>query len=115
MKDALIIRGLIEAGFPTSASEEMLDTMSLDEYLIENKESTYMLKVKGNSMKDAGILPGDLILVERGAEARTGNIVLVETGGAYTLKYFKDIKSIRAEEELKVAAVVRSVIRKYSR
>lgn len=122
----LKVLGLIEAGFPTSASEEMIDTMSLDEFLIENKEATYMLKVKGDSMIDAGIMQGDLVLVERGANPKPGDIVIAEIDGAYTLKYFR-IKNkkqyleagnakyldIYPKEELKIEAVVRSVIRKY--
>ena len=52
--------GVVAAGFPSPAEEELLDTMSLDEYLIENKEAIYLLKVTGDSMLDAGIQPGDL-------------------------------------------------------
>src|SRR5262245_26585916 len=68
----LAVLGTISAGFPSPAEEELADTMSLDEYLITNKEATYALRVTGDSMKDAGILPGDLLLVERGAEVRDG-------------------------------------------
>ena len=50
-------------GFP-ARREELIDTMSLDEYLIENKEATYILKVKG-LMIGAGIREGDLVIVER--------------------------------------------------
>src|SRR3989344_1399679 len=42
--------GLVEAGFPAPAEEELLDVMNFDEYLVPNKESTYILKVKGDSM-----------------------------------------------------------------
>src|SRR3989344_6200747 len=41
--------GLVEAGFPSPAEEELLDVMSFDEYLTPNKESSYILKVKGDS------------------------------------------------------------------
>src|SRR3989344_2981895 len=41
--------GLVEAGFPSAAEEELLDVMDFDEYLVPNKESTYILKVKGDS------------------------------------------------------------------
>jgi SOS regulatory protein LexA len=122
----LKVLGLIEAGFPTSAAEEMVDTMSLDEYLVENKEATYMLKVKGDSMINAGIMPGDLVLVERGATVKSGDIVVAEIDGEYTLKFyrFKNKKpyleagnskypDIYPKQELKIEAVVRSVIRKY--
>ena len=47
------ILGTVEAGFPSPAEEELSDTISLDEYLIKNKEATYMLKVSGDSMIDA--------------------------------------------------------------
>lgn len=120
------VLGLIEAGFPTSASEELIDTMSLDEFLLENREASYLLKVKGDSMKDAGILEGDLVIVERGKEARVGDIVVAEVDGDYTLKYLRrdkdglylepandKYKPIHPKEELQVIAVLRAVVRKY--
>ncbi len=118
--------GLVEAGFPTAAEEELLDTMSLDDFLVENKEATYLLKVKGESMIDAGIMPGDLVLVERGKTPRVGDIVVAEVDGDFTLKFYKTkngkpylepanskFKPIYPEHELKIEAIVRSVIRKY--
>ncbi len=60
------VLGTVTAGVPSAAEEELADTMSLDEYLITNKEVTYILKVNGESMIEAGILPGDMLLVERG-------------------------------------------------
>ena len=57
------VLGFITAGFPSPAEEELVDTMSLDEYLISNPQATYLLKVDGDSMIDAGIHPGDLILI----------------------------------------------------
>src|SRR3989344_2146090 len=104
--------GMVEAGFPSAAEEELQDTMSMDEYLIENKEATYMLKVKGDSMIDAGI--------------REGDMVIAEVDGGWTMKYFrkkgglvwlepanKKYKPIFPGEEMRVAAVVRAVVRKY--
>ena len=77
--------GLVEAGFPTMAEEHVLDTMNIDQYLIgdKNKDKTYMLEVKGDSMIEAGINEGDLVIAERiggtGAsrEAKEGDIVIV--------------------------------------
>jgi repressor LexA len=63
--------------------------MSLDEYLITNKEATYILKVNGESMIEAGILPGDMLLVERGAEPRDGDIMIAQVDSAWTMKYFR--------------------------
>jgi repressor LexA len=49
----LPVLGTVAAGFPSPADEELTDTMSLDEYLIANKEATYILKVNGNSLLEA--------------------------------------------------------------
>jgi SOS-response transcriptional repressor LexA len=49
--------GTVEAGFPSPAEEELADTLSLDELLIQNPEATFLLKVSGDSMAEAGILP----------------------------------------------------------
>jgi repressor LexA len=120
------VLGYVEAGFPSPAEEELVDTMTLDEWLIRNKEATFMLKVKGDSMIDAGIMEGDMVLLERGKEAKSGDIVVAEVDGAWTMKYLekkggkvrllpanKNYKPIEPKEELKVAAVVTAVIRKY--
>jgi len=124
---AVPVLGTVTAGFPSPAEEELADTMSLDEYLITNKEATYLLKVNGESMIEAGILPGDLLLVERGAAPRDGDIVIAQVDRDWTMKYFrkrgrkvfleaanKDFKPIHPQEELQIAAVVRAVIRKYA-
>ena len=84
----LPILGTVTAGFPSPAEEELADTMSLDEFLITNKEATYILKVNGESMIDAGILSGDMLLVERGAEPRDGDIVIAQVDREWTMKYW---------------------------
>lgn len=122
----LKVLGTVEAGFPSPAEEELADTMSLDEYLIENKEASYILRVSGNSMKDAGIIDGDMVIVERGAKPKEGDIVIAEVDGNWTMKYLRkkknkfyleaantQFKNIYASDELKISAVVKSVIRKY--
>src|SRR5215470_2746773 len=121
------VLGTVTAGFPSSAEEELADTLTLDEFLITNKEATYILKVDGESMIGAGILPGDMLLVERGVEPRDGDIVVAQVDREWTIKFFRkrgrmvfleaanqDFKPIYPTEELKIAAVVRAVIRKYS-
>lgn len=120
------VLGIVEAGFPSPAEEELLDTMSLDEYLISNKEATFILKVSGNSMIDAGIMPKDMVLVERTDQAKPGDIVIAEVDGKWTMKYLrqngnqmyleaanKKYPPIYPKEELKISAVVKAVIRKY--
>jgi SOS regulatory protein LexA len=124
--DTTKILGTVAAGFPSPAEEELVDTITIDEFLIKNKEATYMLKVSGDSMIEAGIHPGDMALVERNKTPREGDIVIAEVDGAWTMKYFKKqngrpvlvpankkYKTIIPDEELNIAAVVISVIRKY--
>jgi repressor LexA len=120
--------GLIEAGFPSPAEEELLDVLSFDEYLLPNKEASYVLKVKGDSMIDAGICDGDMVIVERRQTFKPGQIVVASLGGEFTLKYLakgprgyylepanKDFKPMYPKdgETLTVEAVVTAVVRKY--
>ena len=122
----LPLLGQIQAGFPSPAEEELSDTMSFDEYLIDNKEASYILKVKGDSMIDAGICEGDMVIVERTTNAKPGNIVIAEVDGEWTMKYLREragsyylqaankkYKPIVPEEGLKVVAIVKAVVRKY--
>ena len=118
--------GLVEAGFPSPAEEELLDVMDFDEYLTPNKESSYILKVKGESMIDAGICPGDLVIVERRQTYKPGQIVIASVDGEYTMKYLrktgekyyldpanKTFKPIYPKGALSIEAVVTGVVRKY--
>ncbi len=125
--------GLVEAGFPTVAEEIDLDMINIDDYLIKDKNSSYMLEVKGESMIDAGIHEGDMVIAEKVSsdgkgkkEVRDGDIVIAMVDGGWTMKYYrnrlgkvylepanKDFKPIYPEFQLEVAAIVRGVIRKY--
>jgi repressor LexA len=118
--------GLVEAGIPTFTEEDRSNTVSIDDYLVRNKETTYLLEVKGDSMIEEGIHEGDLVIVERRNDAKEGDIVIAEVDGGWTMKYFKkkngkpyllpankDYKPIYPKYDLKVAAVVKGVIRKY--
>ncbi|MEI6420488.1 MAG: transcriptional repressor LexA, partial [bacterium] len=120
------VLGLVEAGFPTTAEEDHSDTMSLDEYLIEKKEASFILEVKGDSMIEEGIKEGDLVIVERQNDAKDGEIVIAEVDGGWTMKYLRkegdkvwlepanrNYKPIYPENELRIAAVVKGVVRKY--
>lgn len=120
------VLGTVEAGFPSPAEEELADTLSLDDLLIQNKEATFLLKVSGDSMSGAGILPGDMVIVEKGRTPKNGDIVIAEVDGEWTMKYIKKrgenvtlipanpkYKPIKPKNELKIAGVVTAVVRKY--
>lgn len=118
--------GTVEAGFPSPAEEELADNLSLDDLLIQNPEATFLLKVSGDSMSEAGILPGDMVLVDKGEQPKSGDIVIAEVDGEWTMKYLKKrgesvvlipanpkYQLIRPRKELKIAGVVTAVVRKY--
>jgi len=125
--DAIPLLGQVEAGFPTSADSQLAVHLSLDNYLIpKNRESTYVLKVSGDSMAEAGILPGDLVMVERGKTPKVGDIVVARVDNQWTLEYLDtekgqfclvpangNYKTIYPDQELQVEAVVVGMIRKY--
>lgn len=118
--------GTVEAGFPSPAEEELADNLSLDDLLIQNREATFLLKVSGDSMSGAGILPGDMVLVDKGQVPKNGDIVIAEVDGDWTMKYLRKrgenvallpanpkYQPIRPKKELKIAGVVTAVVRKY--
>ena len=122
----LRILGSVQAGFPSPAEEELIDTVSLDEFLIAKREASYLVKVSGDSMMEAGILPGDLVVVERGRDPKNGDIVIAQVDGQWTMKYYvkkgKEITlragnrkyaDVKPKEELMIGGVVVSCVRKY--
>jgi repressor LexA len=119
--------GTVQAGFPSPAEEELLDVLSLDEFLVQRPDATFMLTVTGDSMIEAGIQPGDIVLAERDVKPRSGQIVVAQVDGEWTLKYYakdkmgvrldpanRKYKPIRPNQSLTVGGVVRAVLRKYA-
>ncbi|MFH0873645.1 MAG: transcriptional repressor LexA [Candidatus Komeilibacteria bacterium] len=126
LAEPLKVLGDVQAGFPSAAEEELVDTLSLDDYLIKNREASFLLRVSGESMIEAGIQPGDLVILERGRDPRNGDVVVAEVDHQWTIKYYvkrgsqiflkpanKNYPIISPKEELKIAGVVTAVIRKY--
>ncbi len=124
---AVKLCGTVQAGFPSPAEEEYADTINLDQYLVRRPESTYLLTVSGDSMIDAGIQPGDLVLVEKGGAPKKNDIVIAQVDGEWTMKYFGQDSSgiyldpantnyprIRPEQTLTIGGIVRAVVRKYT-
>ena len=118
--------GTVEAGFPSPAEEELADNLSLDDLLIQNPEATFLLKVSGDSMSEAGILPGDMVLVDKREQPKNGDIVIAEVDGQWTMKYLRKrgenvmllpanpkYQPIKPKKELKISGVVTAVVRKY--
>ena len=120
------VLGSVEAGFPSPAEEELVDNISIDDLLIQDRKATFLLKVSGDSMTGAGILQGDMVIVDRGQTPKNGDIVIAQVDGEWTMKYLRKrgastslvpanpkYQPIQPKEELKIAGVVTAVVRKY--
>ncbi len=76
----------VRAGLPERIDDAASDALTIDDYLIERPSQTVLVRVKGDSMVDAGILDGDLVVVEKQPSARKGDIVVAIVDGQFTLK-----------------------------
>jgi DNA polymerase V len=77
----------VAAGFPSPADDYVESRIDLNDVLIRHPSSTFFLRVSGDSMRGAGILDGDLLVVDRAIEPRAGLVVVAVLEGAFTLKY----------------------------
>lgn len=119
-------RGAVRAGPPQVVEDAYLDPVTLDRYLIGAPSRAVLIEVKGESMTGAGILPGDLAVVERDAKANSGDLVVALVDGEFTLKRLAreegrfvlkpanpDYPIIRPEGALEIHGIVRGIVRKY--
>ncbi|WP_235923481.1 LexA family protein [Pseudochrobactrum lubricantis] len=81
----LMLHGLC-AGFPSPADDYIDDTIDLSKLLISNPPATFLWRVDGHSMRDAGIFHGDLLIVDRSVKPRDGDIVVATVHGERSLK-----------------------------
>ena len=76
----------VAAGLPSYADDDLDDSIDLNDYLVQKPNSTFMLKVQGMSMRDAGILPEDILIVDRSERAKHNKIVIAALDGELTVK-----------------------------
>ena len=76
----------ISAGFPSPADDFKEIRISLDKELVKNKEATFYARVSGNSMENAGISDGDLLIIDRSLEYRNNKIAVCFINGEFTVK-----------------------------
>lgn len=86
---SLPLLGPIRAGFASPSEENIADTITVGEYLIRDKDASFLLQVVGDSMEGAGIREGDMVIFERTGSYKPGDIVIALTEDGYTLKFLR--------------------------
>ena len=76
----------VPAGFPSPADDFVERRLSLDEHLVRQPASTFLMRVAGDSLAGAGIHDGDLLVVDRAAPPTTGSLVVAVLDGQFVLK-----------------------------
>lgn len=117
----------VKAGFPSPAEDFFDGNLDLNEHLIEHPAATFFVKVDGDSMKNAGIFSGDMLVVDRSVVPVDRKIVIAVVDGELTVKRLRkkgkrlllvaenpDFEPIEVsgEQELMIWGVVTSVVRK---
>lgn len=116
----------VRAGLPSPAAETTPETLTIDEYLVPHPARTVLITVKGDSMIDAGIHPGDVVVVEKRVAANVGDIVVAIIDNEFTLKRLDREKGrivlrpenkaypvIRPKVDTEIFGVVVGLFRKY--
>jgi DNA polymerase V len=78
----------VRAGFPSPADDYAIDNIDLNKYLIKHPTATFLVRVAGDSMIEAGINPDDILVVDRSLDVKNNNIVIVAINGELTVKRF---------------------------
>lgn len=78
-----------QAGFASPAADFVEEALDLHEHLVSNPASTVFVRAQGESMVDAGILDGSILVVDRSVEARTGRIVVAAVNGDLLVKRYR--------------------------
>ncbi|MGE4519984.1 MAG: LexA family protein [Desulfobacteraceae bacterium] len=79
----------VSAGFPSPAEDYVEGSLDLNRHLIKHPAATFFVRVSGNSMVNAGIYPGDILIVDRSLEAVNNKIVIAVLNGELTVKRLK--------------------------
>lgn len=79
----------VQAGVLTAAESDVEDTIDLNSYLVRNPQTTFLVRASGDSMIEAGIRDGDLLVVDRGIEPVNGKIIIAAIDNQFTVKFLR--------------------------
>ena len=92
------VAGSVVAGFPSPAEQYLEPPLDLNELLVKRPAATYFVRVEGDSMIEAGIHDGDLLVVDRSLRPASGDVIIASVDGNFTVKtYRRDKDGIRLE------------------
>lgn len=77
----------VRAGFPSPAEDFTVNRLDLTQILVTHPQATFLLRVAGSSMRDAGIEDGDTLVVDRAIKPQHGHVVVAVVDGEFTVKY----------------------------
>ena len=118
----------VAAGFPSPADDHVEQRLNPSDYLVENDTATFFVRVKGDSMIEAGIFDNDVLVIDRSRTQQTGDIVLAMLDGEFTVKILEQSKKgvslipanrnysaieIKKEQSLEIWGVVTGSMRKF--
>jgi len=120
----------VSAGFPSPCDDHIAKRLNIHDYLVDQEDATFLVTVIGLSMRDAGLLPKDVVVVDRSKNANIGNIILAVVNGEFTIKQLTlgknghpvllpanpDFKPIEIKDgmDFEIWGVVTGSIRKYA-
>lgn len=86
------IVGSVRAGVPEPATDDDIELLSIDDYLVDDPNRTFLCRVRGDSMTGAGLLDGDLVVVQKNSPTSPGDIVVAVVDGNVTVKYLRQAR-----------------------
>lgn len=115
----------VPCGFPSPAQDYIEDRLNLHNLLVSHPSATYFVRASGDSMLDAGIGEGDLLVIDRSLTAQHGDIVMASVNGEFTVKELQTFPMLRLlprnrhyqpisfqdESELQIFGVVTSIVK----
>lgn len=81
-----LLTGFLQAGFPSPGEDLEGSPLDTNQLLVRNPAATFFMRVSGQSMRDAGIYEGDIVVIDKSLSAKNGDIVVAVINGDYTLK-----------------------------
>jgi repressor LexA len=121
--------GKVQAGLPQPVQDDDFEVLTIDDYLVPEPNRTFLARVKGDSMRDASLVDGDMVVVQKNCATKLGDIVVAVVDGKVTVKYLRQqpdgrfylqpanptFADILPEGELEILGVVVGAFRAYRR